>query len=96
MMSVTGPQTLEWHSSGVENNSATGRLPSTWSRDTECMLSGGRRVVSRATFPCTLASVSVAIAGGRCPTPGIGVLSATATSPVDPIRRPPTRVSAST
>ena len=40
-MSVTGPQTFEMHSWGVENSSATGRLPSTWLNDTECMLSAG-------------------------------------------------------
>ena len=72
-MSVTGPHTLEVHSSGVENSSATGRLPSTWLNDTECMFSGGSRVVSRPTLPPIDESVSVLIAGGRCPTPGIGV-----------------------
>ena len=45
-MSVTGPHTLEMHSCGVENSRATGFLPRTWLNDTECMLSGGTRVVS--------------------------------------------------
>ena len=81
-MSVTGPQIREWHSSGVENSSRIGFLPRTWLNDTECICSGGVRVVSRPTLPCVLASVSVAIAGGRCPTSGIGQCLATATSPV--------------
>ena len=47
-MSVTGPQTLEMQSCGVENSRATGRLPETLLNETECMLSGGTRVVSNA------------------------------------------------
>ena len=82
-MSVTGPQTREMHSCGVENSSATGCLPSTWLNDTECMLSGGTRVVSSATLPCVVASVSVAMSGGRSPTSGIGEDAATAISPGD-------------
>ena len=64
-MSVTGPQTRDVQSSGVETSSAIGRRPSTWANETECMFSGGVRVVSRATSPCTDARVSVLIAGGR-------------------------------
>ena len=70
--SVTGPHTREMHSCGVENSSATGRLPSTWLRETEAICSGGRRVVSSDVSPWTVAAVSVAIAGGRWPTSGIG------------------------
>ena len=80
-MSVTGPHTLEIHSCGVENSSAIGFLPSTWLNDTECMLSGGIRVVSNAMFPWVVASVSVAMSGGRSPTSGIGEDAATAISP---------------
>src|SRR5665213_2793000 len=58
-MSVTGPHTFEMHSCGVENSSATGRLPSTESNDTDCMASGGTRVLSSAASPCTDAAVSV-------------------------------------
>src|SRR6516225_9643986 len=95
-ISVTGPHTLEMHSCGVENNSATGLFPSTWLKDTECMLSGGMRVVASATLPCVVASVSVAIAGGRCPMSGMGEDGATAISPGEPIKPCAVRVSAST
>src|SRR5689334_447394 len=83
-MSVTGPQTFEMHSWGVENSSATGRLPRTWFKDAECICSAGTRVVSSAASPWTLDSVSVAIDGGFWPTSGIGEDLATATSPVPP------------
>ena len=32
-MSVTGPQTRDWQSWGVANRSATGSLPTSWSKD---------------------------------------------------------------
>ena len=95
-MSVTGPQTRELHNSGVENRSAIGRLPSTWLNETACMFSGGMPRREQASSRGTEASVSVATSGGRWPTPGIGVLTAAATSPVDPISLVPTRLSAST
>ena len=79
-------------SCGVENNSAIGRLPRTWLNDTECMLSGGTRVVSSdAAVP--VATVSVAMSGGRWPTSGIGEVVATAISPGAPIRPFVVRVS---
>src|SRR5690242_15749060 len=92
-MSVTGPHTLEMHSCGVENSSATGFLPSKLLNDTECMLSGGVRVVSTAVLPFTEAAVSVAIAGGREPTAGIGEEAATATWPGAPTSPVGVRVS---
>src|SRR3954467_12172721 len=69
--SVTGPQTRDWHSCGVENSSATGFLPSTWSNDSLCMSLGGTRVSSSFWLPLTEASVSVATRGGASPTSGI-------------------------
>ncbi len=60
------------------------------------MLSGGVRVVTRLILPCSEASVSVAMSGGRWPTLGIGLFSATGISPVDPISLEPILVRAST
>src|SRR5690242_974203 len=70
--SVTGPQTRDWQSCGVENSSATGFLPSTLSNDSSCMSLGGTRVSRSFTLPLTEASVSVATRGGVSPTSGIG------------------------
>ena len=86
MTSVTGPQTRETQNCGVENSSATGRLPSTWLSATECIDSGGVRVVSSESLPPTLAAVSVAMSGARWPTAGIGEDLATAISPGEPMR----------
>src|SRR3954469_14743875 len=69
--SVTGPQTRDWHSCGVENSSATGFLPSTWSNESSCMSLGGTRVSSSFSLPLTEASVSVGTFGGLSPTSGI-------------------------
>src|SRR5215212_2999576 len=69
--SVTGPQTRDWHSCGVENSNATGFLPSTWSNESACMSLGGTRVSSSFSLPLTDASVSVATFGGVSPTSGI-------------------------
>src|SRR3954466_2774260 len=69
--SVTGPQTRDWQSCGVENSSATGFLPSTWSSESLCMSLGGTRVSSSFSLPFTEASVSVATRGGDSPTSGI-------------------------
>ncbi len=95
MMSLTGPQTLDVHSAGVENSSAIGRLPSTWLNDTACMSSGGMRFVSSVMSQCTVASVLVSIAGGRWPTAGIGKEAATAISLDELIRPCGARVNAS-
>ena len=50
------------------------------------MFSGGSRVVRSCWSPWTVANVSVAMAGGRSPTPGICDDGAAASSPVAPIR----------
>src|SRR5262245_3166797 len=69
--SVTGPQTRDWHSCGVENSSAIGFLPSTLSNESLCMSLGGTRVSSNFSLPLTEAIVSVATRGGAAPTSGI-------------------------
>ena len=95
-MSVTGPQTREMQSCGVEMSSATGRLPSAWVSETLAIDSAGRRVVSSDRLPPTEASVSVATRGGGWPTSGIGERAAMAISPWAPVSPVGVRVSAST
>jgi len=70
---------------GVEKSRSIGRFPSTWSNETASISSGGIRVVRSLTSPCTEASPSVAIAGGRWPTPRGGEDAATAIWLEDPI-----------
>ena len=84
-MSVTGPQTRDAHSCGVENSSATGFLPTT-SAKSVCMSEGGWRVSIFETSPPALSSVSVWIFGAFSPTAGTGEASLveTSISPVAP------------
>ena len=70
-MSVTGPQTRDWQSCGVEKSSATGFVPRTLSKLCSCMSLGGVRVSSSSSSPPTEASVSVATFGAASPTSGI-------------------------
>ena len=71
-MSVTGPHTRLWHSSGVAMSSTAGFLPTTSRKFTSCMSSCGVRVSIEATLPFTDFTVGVEIPGGFCPTAGIG------------------------
>src|SRR3954469_23596458 len=75
-MSVTGPQTRDWHSCGVANSSATGFLPKTSAKDSWCSSGAvGIRVSLGSSSPLAGATVSVYTVGGASPTCGIGSLS---------------------
>ncbi len=71
-MSVTGPHTRLWQSSGVANTSTIGFLPIASRKLTSCMSSCGARVSIEAMSPFTDATVGVSIAGGLSPTAGTG------------------------
>src|SRR5215208_1215041 len=74
--SVTGPQTRDWHSCGVENSSATGFLPTTSAKDSWCSSGAvGIRVSIDSTSPLADATVSVSTLGAASPTCGIGSLA---------------------
>src|SRR3954465_9447543 len=74
-MSVTGPQTLDWHSWGVANSSATGFLPTTSAKDFWCSSgAGGMRVSIDSSSPLAVATVSVWPFGAG--PPACGTLSA--------------------
>src|SRR3954453_6294559 len=89
-MSVTGPQTRDWQSCGVENSSATGFLPTTPAKSTACMSLGGTRVSILDTSPLAVSSVSVWTFGALSPTPGMGsaVTEETSTWPGAPVSDP--------
>ena len=75
-MSVTGPQTRDWHSCGVANSSATGFLPTTSAKDSLCSSGAvGIRVSIDSSSPLAEATVSVSTFGAASPTSGIGSLS---------------------
>src|SRR5882757_4088716 len=89
-MSVTGPQTREEHSCGVENSSATGFLPTTLAKSSLCMSLGGERVSIFDTSPFAVSSVSVCTFGALEPIAGIGSadLARTLTLPAAPVSVP--------
>ena len=70
-MSVTGPQTRDWHSCGVANSSATGFLPTTSAKDCSCSSGAvGIRVSIDSSSPLAEATVSVCTRGAASPTCG--------------------------
>src|SRR5215211_823741 len=71
-MSVTGPQTRDWHSCGVANSSATGFLPTTSANDCSCSSGAvGIRVSTASSSPLAEATVSVCTFGATSPTSGM-------------------------
>ena len=71
-MSVTGPQTRDWHSCGVENSSATGLVPTTSANDFSCSSgAGGWRVSIFSSSPLADSIVSVSTFGADWPTSGL-------------------------